>query len=362
MDRHLIICDNLAPFSTSSSARILAGELSNDSHVSFLSLDANSKNSNERLRLPCEHLSLSLGERWDLSLALRLRSIVRKFQPSSIHAFCEHPQRLLNLLTASPTQNVTVYIANRTSRTALRARMFNRFAFGKKLRYSVTCQELAQDLICSGIAADSITIRCFELPEHLRPNIAPIANHRSKLVRAVTGADHGAKLVSIVAPLTPRTCLKDLIWAGELLKAIRDDVHFAVIGGLDREFSQHPRELNTFIQKTYLAQHVHFLDWTDDAPAIIAASDCYCETSDWIPDSSALRFAMHAGVPAAIVDSSFNRRNFRDEHDCLVFAAHAKNEIGRKLRRLLDDRECAAALAEHARCTTGQPHRQLLVA
>ena len=114
---------------------------------------------------------------------------------------------------------------------------------------------------------------------------------------AELGLPEDSRLVGLVGRLWPQKRVKDAIWAADLLKVIRDDVHLLVIGdGPQRD------RLRRFRDQVRIADKVHFLGERSDVPRLMPHFDVLWSTSGYEGQSNVVLEAMAAGVPVVATD------------------------------------------------------------
>ncbi len=350
MERHLIICDNLATFAPSSAAVDLATEMNSACDVHFVSaIPDQSRNKAQDVKLDCNMHRFRMTNRWGYTNSLEFRSLISNIGPNTVHLFSERPFAWLPLMSLSRIKRVKIHLQHRLNESLKFANIVHRLSFLPGIEWTATSSEIAQDLLNRGVSRQNIEVLTPTLTAEARGYMAGECADSKASILQTFGGSHPIKLISVVAMLNAESRLQDLIWGCELIKAIRDDVHLAVIGDCVAGDQTYLRELQSFIRKTLLHKQVHFLGWSERAAHLIAGSDVYCEPSSWIPSSKALLFARCVGVPTAIAATPHNRHHFKDEQDCLMFPSNSKNEIGRRLYRLLNERQLATAISERAR-------------
>lgn len=139
------------------------------------------------------------------------------------------------------------------------------------------------------------------IPNGIEPRGEGSPVSRGELL-AELGLPADARLIGAVGRLWPQKRIKDLIWAVDLLKCIRDDVHFLVIGDGPQRW-----RLARFSEQCGNHGEVHFLGERGDVPRILPHLDCLWQASAYEGQSNAIMEAMLAGVPVVASDIPGNR-------------------------------------------------------
>jgi glycosyltransferase involved in cell wall biosynthesis len=197
------------------------------------------------------------------------------------------------------------------------------------------------------------------IPNGVAP-FAPDNTSRAELLGEL-GIPADARLIGTIGRLWPQKRMKDLIWAADLLKVIRDDVHLLIIGdGPQRENLERYRRLVRIEDK------VHFLGHRADVPRILPHFDLLWLASGYEGLPNVVMEALVTGVPVVATDIPGNRELITpDEQGYLVgvgdragFARHAQwiledpalrerlGSAGR--RRMLDEYSVARMVERHA--------------
>jgi len=119
---------------------------------------------------------------------------------------------------------------------------------------------------------------------------------RAELLADV-GLPQGCLLVGLIGRLWFQKRVKDAIWAADLLKVIRDDVHLLVIGDGPRR-----QRLEKFRDQCEIRDKVHFLGHRPDVPRIVPHLSALWSTSAYEGQSNAIMEAMAAGIPVVATD------------------------------------------------------------
>jgi len=153
-----------------------------------------------------------------------------------------------------------------------------------------------------------------------------------------------SRLIGLVGRLWPQKRVEDAIWAADLLKVIRDDVHLLIIGdGPLRE------RLITFRDQVRIADRVHFLGQRSDVPRLLPHFDLLLSTSGYEGQSNAILEAMAAGVPVVATDIPGTRELVVPGETGFLTAVGDRAGFARHAERILNDAELAARLGAAAR-------------
>ncbi len=189
------------------------------------------------------------------------------------------------------------------------------------------------------------------LPEakiHVIPNAVPVMDkepQRSKaeLLREL-GLPAEVRLIATVGRLWPQKRLEDAIWAADLLKVIRADVHLLIFGdGPERE------RLLRFREKVRIEDRVHFLGHRNDVHDWLPHVEVFWSTSGYEGQSNAILEAMANGLPVVATDIPGTRDLVIHGQTGLLFPVGDRAALARLTQRLLEDPELAKRLGGQAR-------------
>jgi glycosyltransferase involved in cell wall biosynthesis len=153
-----------------------------------------------------------------------------------------------------------------------------------------------------------------------------------------------SRLIGLVGRLWPQKRVEDAIWAADLLKVIRDDVHLLIVGdGPLRE------RLITYRDQVRIADRVHFLGQRSDVPRLMPHFDLLLSTSGYEGQSNAILEAMAAGVPVVATDIPGTRELVVPGETGFLVAVGDRAGFARAAERILNDAELAARLGAAAR-------------
>lgn len=183
----------------------------------------------------------------------------------------------------------------------------------------------------------------FEVIPNGVPEPAPSTRTREGLLKELNlPAD--VRLVGLVGRLWSQKRVKDAIWAIDLLKVIRGDIHLLILGdGPQRD------RLRRFRDQSRIQDKVHFLGHRDDALDLLPHFDVLLSSSGYEGQSNAILEAMAAGVPVVATDIPGTRDLVIHEQTGLLAAPGALADLAKYVQRLLDDRDLASRLAAAGR-------------
>jgi glycosyltransferase involved in cell wall biosynthesis len=267
---------------------------------------------------------------------LRLRELLRTFRPDVIHAW--------GLANLWPAPFLSRWSGDaRLVLSAFRpARRLGRL--GRWLPRPGACR------IVAGGAAKAERLRRLGVPEEkvvvIPPGVAlpdpPMMPGES--LRGMLGLPADARLLAGVGPLEPHKGFYDAVWALDILKYVRGDLHFVLIGrGTDR-----PR-LERFARSIDVTRQVHFLGERPDVTAVLRQADVV-----WVPSRregghNAALEAMAAGRPVVAARQLGLAEIVRDGETGLLYPPGDKAAMARLTRALLDDADRQRRMGEAGR-------------
>lgn len=177
-----------------------------------------------------------------------------------------------------------------------------------------------------GLPADKFVV----VPNGIEPP-RPSRVSRADLLASLDLPGH-VRLIGTVGRLWPQKRMKDLIWAADLLKVIRDDVHLLIVGdGPMRD------RLERYRRQVRIEDKVHFLGHRDDVPDLLPHFDVFWLASGYEGLPNVVMEAMSAGVPVVATDIPGTRDLV--QHDATGFLVRVGDRaaFARHTMQLLDD-------------------------
>lgn len=182
---------------------------------------------------------------------------------------------------------------------------------------------------------------------HVIPNgvaRTPRAAADPALLRHELGVPESAHMLGFVGRLAPQKRVKDLIWAADLLKVIRDDVYLLLVGdGPQRD------RLEQFARDVRILDRVRFLGHRDDVPELLGAIDVLWLASDFEGMPNVVLEAMAAGVPVVATGIPGTNEVVVDGETGFLVPVGDRAAFARQTRKLLEDPQLAARMGEAGR-------------
>lgn len=201
-----------------------------------------------------------------------------------------------------------------------------------------TCPAVRDYCIGQGIAAEKIEVissgACQAPP--------PVATRGQILDRL--GLPESVRLIAWAGRLEADRGGKDAIWAADLLKVIRDDVHLLIFGA-----GPHRERLVRFRDQVEIADKVHFLGERGDFGEFLPHVDQFWSTRKLPGQSQAILEAMAAGVPVVVTDVPGTRDLIAHEATGYLVAAGHRAGFARWAEYLLNHPDAARQIAAAGR-------------
>jgi glycosyltransferase involved in cell wall biosynthesis len=282
-----------------------------------------------------------IGKRWKLDPQAfwRLREQVARFQPDLIHTwmFAANAygyavaracgvknvvagQRCVDPWKSRPQLAIDRILARRCRRVVVNSEGVRDFY----VQHGTPAEQL--QVIANGVA----------LPD------PPAATRRQLLAELELPED--SRLIGLVGRLWPQKRAKDAIWAADLLKVIRNDVHLLVIGD-----GPHRDRLRRFRDQVRIVDKVHFLGERGDVPRLMPHFDVLWSTSGYEGQSNAILEAMAAGVPVVATDIPGTRELVLPDVTGFLVRVGDRAGFAKYTERVLNDSALATRLSIAAR-------------
>jgi glycosyltransferase involved in cell wall biosynthesis len=157
-----------------------------------------------------------------------------------------------------------------------------------------------------------------------------------------------SRLIGAVGRLWPQKRYKDLIWAADLLKVIRDDTYLLIVGeGPERD------RLRRFRDDVGIQDRVRFLGHRSDVPSLLRQLDCFWLGSGYEGLSNSLMEAMATGVPVVATNIPGNRDLIEQGVSGILVPVGDRAAFARWTNTLLEERGLAERIGLAARQRMG---------
>lgn len=163
-------------------------------------------------------------------------------------------------------------------------------------------------------------------------------------LREHLGLSLSSKIAGTVAPLIPRSRIKDLIWATDLFSVVRDDFHFVIFGT-----GPQAERLKRFANFTEATDRVHFVGEPKDAWAMFQGLDVYWHSHLAEPWPVNVLMAMAQGIPVVSVLGEGTSELILHQQTGLGVNFGARDEFARWTKYLFEQTESANQISEQGR-------------
>lgn len=274
---------------------------------------------------------VAAGKSWKIDpLAYaRLKRLVRKLAPDIVHCW-------------SPTANLYGQTASRAvgvRHTVTRRHRIERSASGFQNAIDRRLVRHADRLVTSSRGISEVCCRRGLPEEKLRviPNaVEPIqtgGQSKQQLCEQI-GISADSRLIVTVGRLEAEKRLKDLIWATDLLKCVRDDAHLLIVGDGPQQW-----RLERYRRQCEITDRVHFVGRRNDVAQLLPLCDCFWSAGDNAGQSSAVMEAMSAALPVVAADSVGNREVVSHREAGFLVPVGERAAFAKWTNVLLEDRQ-----------------------
>jgi glycosyltransferase involved in cell wall biosynthesis len=295
----------------------------------------------------------SLGRRWSFDpLAFgRLCGLIRRWQPDVVHAwtpaardYAAMAARLIGIkslvLAWRSVDRATPVWRQRWVARQSRAVVVNCAAMRHECRMLNLPDETIR-LIHNAVAVPSPACASRRQLLDRIPQIAPGGNGQNDEPAPLSDS---VRLIAAAGPLVRDRHVKDLIWAADLLKVIRNDVHLLIFGdGPQREC------LELFREQVEIADRVHFLGDAADLPDWLPHVDLFWSARHTTGTPNAVLEAMAAGLPVVACDAPGMRELVSNERTGYLVRAGHRAGLTQWADYILNHPEHAQKLGEAGR-------------
>ncbi|NLX97683.1 MAG: glycosyltransferase [Rhodopirellula sp.] len=277
-----------------------------------------------------------IGKRWraDPQAYLRLRRWIGKLRPDLVHTW----------LFAANAYGRAAALAQGIDRLIAAERCVDPWKGGLEFTVDRYLARRTQRIVTNSVAVRDFYVehglpseKFAVIPNGIDPPPA-VSTTREQALDEL-GLPRNARLVGFIGRLWPQKRVKDAIWAADLLKVIRDDVHLLIFGdGPQRE------RLLRYRDQVEIRDKVHLLGQRDDVARFLPHFDVLWSTSEYEGQSNAIMEAMGNAVPVVATDIPGTRDLVVHEVTGYLVPLGDRAAFARQTNILLGDKSLAERL------------------
>lgn len=282
-----------------------------------------------------------VGKRWklDLGALVRLKRHVARLRPDLIHTWM-FAANTYGFAAAASCGIKNVVIAQRcVDPWKGRLQLLLDRAMARRCRAVVVNSEGVRDFyVRHGAPAGRVRL----IPNGVA--IPPPSDATRGQLLAELELPPESRLIGLVGRLWPQKRVPDAIWAADLLKVIRDDVHLLIVGDGPLR-----AQLRRFRDQVRIRDKVHFLGERNDVPRLMPHFDVLWSASGYEGQSNVILEAMAAGVPVVATDIPGTRELVVHGETGFLVPVGDRAALAKYAERLLNDPALSLRLATAAR-------------
>jgi glycosyltransferase involved in cell wall biosynthesis len=282
-----------------------------------------------------------IGKRWKLDPLSyrRLRKHIQDLQPDLVHTWMFTANAYGR--AAAIAAGVKYIVAGERSPDpgkSIGKRWIDRRLARRTDRIVTNTSVIVDAYVAKGLPREKFVV----IPNGV-PAPAPPSLSKSEFLREI-GLPDSSRLIAAVGRLSHEKRIKDLIWACDLLKCIRDDTHLLIIGDGPQRW-----RLERFREQAHIVDRVHFLGERSDVPQLLPHCDCLWLGSSYEGQSNAIMEAMNTGLPVVATDIPGNRDLVLPDETGFLIDVGDRAAFARETQRILSDAELARRLGDAGR-------------
>ena len=339
--RILFVVKSLFPAGSAYQLHLLTGELALrglDIHVAVMDQDCQGQL--DFAPNVAIHVIGQQQERW-VGKTERLRRLVQKLNPAVVHSWDFDSAVISQLATVGmSTQRVSTLLEIPHTRE-LWFRMTCQL-MAKRTRLTVCHEQISQFLIDHDFVPRSSPITV--IPNAISPVTVNRESARGQLLEALGIDNPDALVITTVAELSPRTRIKDLIWAAALLNCVEYDVHLLVFGTGPQE-----KRLRIYANRTRSQRYVHLMQHSHLIEQAMAGSQVYWHSHLVRPLPTELMMAMAGGLPTISVLGDGTDRLVLHQQTSFATNYGARDEFARWTKYIVEQVKPTSQLVSQAR-------------
>ena len=281
--------------------------------------------------------ALGVRGKWDLRVLWRLRRLLAGCDV--VHSFLFHANMVARVAAIGSGVSAVVSSARVAERSRPRRRSLERWTHWLVDAETCVSNGVRDYLGAGGFPRDKLVVI---------PNGVDVERFgpRDPAFKRRLGLRADTPLVTTIGRLHEQKGMHYFLRAAASVRHSRPDCHFLVVGHGPLE-----DELRRLAAEFHIADHVTFLGFCDDVPAVLAATDVFVLPSLWEGMPNAVLEAMAAGVPVVATRVEGTVDIIEDGKTGLLVLPRDIPGLVSAVLRLLGEPDRAAALA-----AAGQAH------
>ena len=347
--RILLVVDSLFPLGEAYQLRNLIHRLS-PQHTAAICVTGSVRNHDRagfaNLDVPIyflasDHKLNSRPSAAKIQTALRLRKRIRAFKPDIVHTYGQSATQIAAavLIRDEKIKLVSNILSKWLPQTTL-TEWFERCLLRRVDRFIFAFDSLQKEVAAFDVPEHKFSVVANSTEDHRTDDRQPLR----ELLIGRLGLEPSSFIAVTSADLEPRTRLKDLIWATDLLSCVRDDVHLVIFG----KGSQHQRLLQ-FAACTAAADHIHFVGSPPSAIEMLGGADVFWNSHLETPMPSHLIAAMNYGVPTVSVYGPETSPLVKHQETSFAVNYGARDEFARWTKFLIEKPNDAKRIGNQGR-------------
>jgi glycosyltransferase involved in cell wall biosynthesis len=343
MKRILHVIPTLDPSWSQKQLLLLARGLARDRYqVQVVSLRGSAE-ADVDLTHGVEICQLAAHDRFDLPAWQRWLKLVRNFKPDIIHAWTPEAYRWAWIANRSYDRaRLVVSLPDDCRAEAWRWRVADPWLLVNASRVIFNCEGV-RAIVAAG---KSWAARSMVIPTGVEA--PPACGTRAELLESLGLADD-ALLIGAAGQLRVDRHLKDLIWAADMIKFIRSDVHLLIAGD-----GPHRARLETFTSQVRIEDKVHLLGRRSEWSRWVGCLDVFASGRESAGQPLAMMEAMACGVPVVATRVPGSEELIDHECDGLLVNVGDRLAIARALQKLLENPALRSQLGATGRQKMGE--------
>jgi glycosyltransferase involved in cell wall biosynthesis len=282
-----------------------------------------------------------ISKRWkfDPKTFWELKQLVDRLKPNLVHSWMSTDN--VYAMAAAKASGVTRFVAGYCHIDPFKSFpsiVIDRYIGKQSVQLMANSTGVRAFYIQKGLPTEKFQV----IPNAVEPSRPSLTTRRQLLDEL--GLPEKSRLIGLVTSLTSRHRVKDAIWAADLLKVVRKDVHLLIIGD-----GPHRDEIRRFRDQVRISDFVHFLGWRNDLTRMMPHFDLLWSPSPFEDQSNAILEAMSAGVVVVAADAPCSRDLVVHQDTGFLVPIGDRGGFARHAHQIFEDSALVNRLSQAAR-------------